>query len=204
MGYQQYCALARSLDVIGDRWTLLIVRELLAGASRYTEIRSGLPGVASNLLADRLRRLERDGLVSKVDQRYRLTSRGEGLRPVIRELVRWGEPLMLTGRGDDRFSPRWLIPALDALLQPGEHARVELHVDGETIHIVSDDRRVTVGAGPAAGADVQVSGPAEMILGIAAGHLDLAEAAAHRLVQCTGDIESAQAVFRRGLASRRA
>lgn len=203
MKYGQFCALARSLDVIGDRWTLLIVRELLAGASRYSEIRAGLPGVASNLLADRLRRLECDGLVRKVDQHYRLTSRGEALRPVIRELVRWGEPLMLTGRADDSFSPRWLIPALDALLQPGERARVELHVDGETIHIVSDDRQVAVGAGPAAGADVQVGGPAETILGIAAGHLDLAEAAARGLVECTGDVESAQAVFRRGAASRR-
>lgn len=201
MPYGQYCALARSLDLIGDRWTLLIVRQLLAGAHRYGEIRAGLPRIPSNLLADRLRRLERDDLVNKADQRYHLTSRGEALRPVIRELIRWGEPLMLTGRGDDGFSARWLIPALDALLEPGRRARIDLHVEGETIHIVSDPARITVGAGSAVGVDAEIAGPAEAILGIAAGHLDLAEAAGRRLVECTGDLDAARSVFRRAAAS---
>lgn len=202
MGYGQYCALARSLDLIGDRWTLLIVRELLAGERRYGEMRAGLPGIPSNLLADRLRRLERDELVSKVDQRYRLTTRGEALRPVVRELIRWGEPLMLTGRGNDGFSARWLLPALDALVEPGDRARVDLHVDGETIHVVRDPGRVSIGVGSAIGADAEITGPPEAILGIAAGHLDLADAVARRVVECTGDVETARSAFRRRSARR--
>ena len=64
--YDEYCALAKSLDVVGDRWTLLIVRELeLRGACRYTDLRNGLPGIATNLLADRLRELESEGLVAR-------------------------------------------------------------------------------------------------------------------------------------------
>src|SRR3954452_4793893 len=98
--YGQYCSVARALDVIGDRWTLLIVRELLLqGACRYTDLREGLPGIATNLLADRLRELEAAGLVDRQDAPppiattlFRLTPRGEALRPVIDELGRWGFP----------------------------------------------------------------------------------------------------------------
>src|SRR5271156_5649061 len=101
--YGQYCALAKALDVIGDRWTLRIVRELLIrGACRYTDLRHGLPGIATNLLAERLRELEQAGLVRREDAPppiatalFSLTPRGEQLRPVVYELGRWGAPLML-------------------------------------------------------------------------------------------------------------
>src|SRR5436190_11664980 len=100
--YGQYCALARGLDVIGDRWSLLIVRELLLrGPSRYTDLRNGLPGIATNLLADRLRTLEASGLVAREDAPppiattlFTLTERGEQLKHVILELGRWAAPLM--------------------------------------------------------------------------------------------------------------
>src|SRR3989442_8508849 len=100
--YRQYCALAKALDVIGDRWTLLIVRELmLRGACRYTDLQAGLPGIATNLLADRLRDLEDQGVVRResapppiATTLFVLTSRGEELRPVMEGLVRWGAPLM--------------------------------------------------------------------------------------------------------------
>src|ERR671934_3026448 len=100
--YGQYCSLAKTLDVVGDRWTLLIVRELLLrGASRYTDLRNGLPGIATNLLAERLRELERAGIVARekapppiATTLFRLTPRGEQLRPVLEGLTRWGIPLM--------------------------------------------------------------------------------------------------------------
>src|SRR5438105_15117334 len=100
--YGQYCALARALDVIGDRWALLIVRELLLrGPSRYTDLRDGLPGIATNLLADRLRALEDADIVKReaapppvATTLFRLTDRGERLKPAIMELGRWGAPLM--------------------------------------------------------------------------------------------------------------
>ena len=100
--YDEYCALAKSLDLVGDRWTLLIVRELeLRGACRYTDLRNGLPGIATNLLADRLRELEHEGVVVREEAPppiattlFRLTPRGAELRPVLESLVRWGMPLM--------------------------------------------------------------------------------------------------------------
>src|SRR6185312_2867789 len=122
--YGQYCALARALDLIGDRWTLLIVRELyLRGPSRYTDLRNGLPGVATNLLADRLRDLEAAGLVAREEAPppvattlFRLTGRGEGLKPVLDELMRWGLPLMAEQREEDAVRSHWLAGAIEVML----------------------------------------------------------------------------------------
>ena len=72
--YGQFCAVARALDVIGDRWSLLVVRELMAGPRRYSQVRDGLPGIATNLLADRLRELEANGIVMHVGDGYALTA----------------------------------------------------------------------------------------------------------------------------------
>src|SRR5258708_18533711 len=120
--YGQYCGLARALDVIGDRWNLLIVRQLLVGPARYGQLLDGLPGVATNLLADRLRDLETAGVVKRqlADQRnaieYSLTPWGAELREAIEGLVRWSTPLMVRGPNGDVFRAEWLIVALRALL----------------------------------------------------------------------------------------
>ena len=100
--YGQNCALAKALDVIGDRWTLLIVRELMIrDGCRYTDLRNGLPGIATNLLAERLDDLEKAGLVSReaapppvATTLFRLTQRGKDLEPAIAALGRWGAPLL--------------------------------------------------------------------------------------------------------------
>src|ERR671918_1537364 len=92
--YQQYCGAARALDVVGDRWTLLIVRELLLGARRFTDLIDGLPGISRNLLTERLRDLERDGVVTRQElpppaarQVYDLTDDGRGLAAAIGPLI---------------------------------------------------------------------------------------------------------------------
>src|SRR5437868_15050329 len=102
--YNQFCAVAKSLDIVGERWTLLIVRELLIrGASRYTDLRNGLPGIATNLLAERLRDLERHGVVEAVNAPppvattlFSLTARGRELEPVLHAIGRWGRELLAT------------------------------------------------------------------------------------------------------------
>src|SRR5918994_5896036 len=95
--YGQYCALARGLDVVGDRWVLLIVRELLIGPRRYGELAHGLPGIATNLLAERLRTMHANGLVARTDDdRYQLTEWGDGLSEVAAAIGRWASPLMGT------------------------------------------------------------------------------------------------------------
>jgi len=119
--YGQFCGLARALDIVGDRWTFLIVRELLPGPMRYTELKASLAGIATNLLAERLRTLEANGIVERRLEKagvvYALTPWGAGLREPMEALGRWGAPLLLTGRGGDSFQPRWLALALPGLLR---------------------------------------------------------------------------------------
>ena len=122
--YGQYCALARSLDILGDRWTLLIIRELFARDGRYSDLRDGLPGIATNLLADRLRQLETNGVIESYEAPslirstvYRLTQRGRELGPVLRSLVLWGMPLLDAEQGEDEFRPQWMMLALRILLE---------------------------------------------------------------------------------------
>src|SRR5450631_891320 len=105
--YGQFCPVARALDLLGERWTLLIVRELLTGPQRYSDLRDGLPGMWSNLLAQRLRDLDAAGLVQRRELPppaarlvYELTERGRALAPVVYELARWGLEL-LDDPGDD-------------------------------------------------------------------------------------------------------
>src|SRR5712691_3728539 len=95
--YNQYCALARALDVVGERWTLLLVRELLLGPRRYKDLLDGLPGIGTNLLADRLKHLEDAGMIRRVvlpppagSAVYELTELGRRLEPAVFELGRWG------------------------------------------------------------------------------------------------------------------
>jgi DNA-binding HxlR family transcriptional regulator len=88
-GYGQFCAVARALDVLGDRWTLLIARELLLGAATFTDIRRGLPRIPRATLASRLRSLRNAGIAETTAGGYRLTEAGAALAPVVRELARW-------------------------------------------------------------------------------------------------------------------
>ena len=123
--YQQFCAVAAALDVVGDRWTLLVVRELLAGPRRYGELMRGLPGVATNLLAERLRRLEAAGLVAQesgADGRvrvYRLTERGAELDGVVGALARFGLGQLPDDAAGLAFRSEWLATAVRFLHRPG-------------------------------------------------------------------------------------
>lgn len=149
--YSQHCAIARSLDVIGDRWTLLIVRELWLRPCRYTDLRAALPGIATNLLAERLREMEADGLVTKTVEPppiataiYRLTERGAGLIPVLKELLRWGSPLMQAGQGDDAFLPHWLLGILEVVFD-GVTSDSPLAI---SVAVAGEGRPVVVTVGP--------------------------------------------------------
>src|SRR5919201_472458 len=137
--YGQYCGLARALDVVGDRWNLLVVRQLLIAPARYRELLDGLPGVATNLLADRLRDLETAGVVERRLAEegnaivYALTPWGAELRQPIESLIRWSTPLMVRGPGGDSFRPEWLTLALPALLdtRANAHALGLVEIDGD-------------------------------------------------------------------------
>jgi DNA-binding HxlR family transcriptional regulator len=188
--YDEYCAVAKALDVVGDRWTLLIVRELtVRGASRYTDLRNGLPGIATNLLADRLRELEQAGVITREDAPppiattlFELTLRGEQLRPVLEDLVRWGIPLMTQQNPTDTVQNHWLAWALEVMLtdrQPdAPPVTVVLRTDGQPIVIETRDGTIHVRLGPADGADATITGPPRPILGLLLGLHELADATA--------------------------
>ena len=127
--YDEYCAIAKALDMVGDRWTLLIVRELsLRGPSRYTDLRNGLPGIATNLLAERLRELERAGAVAREEAPppiattlFWLTPRGAELKPVLDGLFTWGMPLMAEQKPQDAVRSHWLAGALETCSSTAIH-----------------------------------------------------------------------------------
>jgi len=186
--YDQYCAVARALDLVGDRWTLLIVRELLLrGQSRYTDLRHGLPGIATNLLADRLRELEEAGLVRRVDAPppvattvFELTDRGRELRPVLEALGRWGAPLMTSASPGDNFRSYWLAFPVEHLLvdaQPGSSpVTIQVRTGDEPVVIETSPEGVRARAGEAADPDATIAGPPGPILGLLTGRLSLAQA----------------------------
>ena len=108
--YRQFCGVARALDRVGERWTLLVARNLLLGPKRYSELIEGLPGITTNLLAKRLREMTAFGLIEKRPKDlYALTQLGATLEPVIMELGRWGGRFLVDPRRDDRRNIGWAL-----------------------------------------------------------------------------------------------
>ncbi|WP_370131789.1 winged helix-turn-helix transcriptional regulator [Streptacidiphilus sp. EB103A] len=112
--YDQYCAVARALDAVGERWSLLIVRELLHGARRYTDLHADLPGVSTDILAARLKQLEAEGVVARRRLEppasatvYELTARGRGLRQVVEALAAWGLDTLGEPRPTEAVRQHW-------------------------------------------------------------------------------------------------
>ncbi len=188
--YRQYCALAKALDVVGDRWTLLIVRELLVrGPCRYTDLRNGLPGIATNLLAERLRELEQAGVVAReaapppvATTLVRLTPRGQALDAVVQELGGWGGPLLARPARNDTFRSHWLaLPAAHCLR---DHAprrppvTIEVRTGDEPLVLETLHGAVRARPGSALHPDAVVIGTPHVVVGLLTGRLDLAAARA--------------------------
>jgi DNA-binding HxlR family transcriptional regulator len=148
--YEQYCPLARSLDLVGERWTLLVIRDLIAGPKRYTDLRNGLEGIASDILTQRLRDLETAGLVRRrelpppaASTVYELTPRGRELEPALLGLARFGLPLLdEVPSADDPPSPERFGLLLRVLFDP-----TAAPAETETIAIDSDTVRLSVSYG---------------------------------------------------------
>ncbi len=182
--YGQFCGLARALDTVGDRWSLLIVRELLLGPLRYSDLMASLGGIATNLLANRLRSLESSGVIERQLGEtggvvYALTPWGTGLREAIDALVRWSSPLMVSGPDGDSFQPHWLAVALPALLtgrtaQPPAELGIEVPGSFMTLRIDEDGPHVTVQ--PDRRPDTILTADGEVVLGLAAGAITIDQA----------------------------
>ena len=197
--YGQYCALAKALDVVGDRWTLLIVRELMIrDGARYTDLRKGLPGIATNLLTERLKELETAGIVWREDAPppvattlFRLTDRGEQLGPVLAALGQWGAPLLPDTPGKDVFCDQWTLLPLRIYLRDqapsGSRLRVALKAGGESLLLeTTGNGSIKVQPGTSPDADARIEGSPRVILSLLMRRMTLPEAKAKGL-KLTGD-----------------
>jgi DNA-binding HxlR family transcriptional regulator len=186
--YDQYCSIARALDVVGDRWTLLIVRELLLqGPSRFTDLKNGLPGVATNLLSSRLKELEASGLITREDAPppiatvlYELSEAGLALGPVLKALGLWGLRLMADERPDDAFQAQWLAYApawFTTDSDPGGRPAVIQLVAGDQLAVIElGDGQVHSRPGRATDADLVLDGSPRAVLGLINGLIDFERA----------------------------
>ena len=164
--YEQYCPMAHALDLVGDRWSLLVVRELMHGPRRYTDLVEGLPGIGTNILATRLRDLETNGVVTRrtlpppaASRIYELTDYGRALRPVVRELALWGARSLGPPTPGAGLFEGWVANALDiALAALAPEGSFEFRVGDEVASLVDGEVRrepvpnpdVVVEADPAA------------------------------------------------------
>ena len=196
--YGQYCSVAKALDVVGDRWTLLIIRELLLqGPCRYTDLRNGLPGIATNLLADRLSELEGAGLVRREEAAppvatalFHLTEAGAGLEPALEALGGWGIRYMTEPADGDEFRSHWFTFPVGLFLHDtdpdGPPLSIELRPGGRPAVVEISGGEVHTRLGSAASPDLILEGGPRIILGLLGAFLTPAQAQEAGLV-ITGD-----------------
>lgn len=202
--YQQYCPAARALDIVGERWTLLVVRELLVGPKRYTDLQDGLPGIGPGVLAERLRKLEKAGLVEKrrlappaASTVYSLTERGEGLAPVLTELFQWGLQLVDAPDRHDTVRASYWLPAIESAIRPGALPDnvddvYEFRVGEESIVVAVSHGRVEVRPGPAESPDVVIATDHETFARLGRGALSSLEAIEAGKLSVEGDPSAAE------------
>lgn len=168
--YQQICGIARALDIIGDRWTLLILRDLLLGPLHYNELQANLNGITSNLLADRLRHLMEQGLVEKTHEAtraaYQLTREGHTVEPILFALGSWGGPRLDMKNTKASRHLRWALTSVKRRLRPqGRDFLLSLISSEQGSYIIWEkDQKVHVEAGSAPMADLTLQGPAYALL----------------------------------------
>lgn len=196
--YNQYCAVARAMDIVGERWTLLIVRELLPGPKRFKDLLEGLPGIGTNLLATRLKDLEGYGVVRRTtlpppaaSRVYELTELGRSLEPVIMGLARWGLEFLGASREEEDRQPAWAMVALRSVLKPEATGEVresyEFRLDDEVFHVWIENGEIEVRQGTTADPYLVVRSDTQTLLAVAAGRVEPGEAVASGAIGIEGD-----------------
>jgi len=171
-GYGQYCGFSRALEVVGERWSMLVIRDLLVGPKRFTDLHRGLPGIPTNILTARLKELEEARIIRRRalarPERsivYELTEYGAELEDVVISLGRWGAKQLGDPRPEEVVTVDSMITAFKTTFQPeaakGVRASYELCMGDITLNITVDDGRIEVGAGPLPDAKLKIeAGPA--------------------------------------------
>lgn len=194
--YGQHCGMAHAVDILGERWALLIIRDLLIGPQRYTDLRRGLAKIPSNVLTTRLKELEAAGVVERVILArpesavvYRLTPYGQQLEGVVLALGRWGAQSLGEPGAEDIVTPNSLTMAMRTTFNPeaarGVDASFEMHAGDIVLHMVIDDGELASSPGPLPGADLIIeTGPA--IRSLMAGEITPKEAIEQGVVTVKG------------------
>ena len=205
--YDQYCGLAKALDVVGGRWTLLVIRELLVGQRRYTDLLAGIPGVPTDVLASRLRDLETAGVVEKrvlappaSSSVYQLTDLGTALERPVGALAAWGANLLGSPRHHDAYRLSWLVLPLRARFRPelaeGLDCTCELRAGKEMMSIRIVDSRLDISEGLERAPDVIVTTDAESLLRLGNGTASLDDIVDDGSLTVEGDPEALVALIR--------
>jgi len=204
---EQYCPIARALDVLGDRWTLLILRELVNGDQRFTDLRTSLPGIAPTVLTQRLRALTDQGLVTTKELPppaarcvYTLTDRGRSTGPVLSALARWGMPLLEPPSEARQLRPDRVVNIAvanyyDAVAADGIDERYLVRADGQEVTLSS----VKGGGAPHSEPDLVIDGTGAVWIDIRQGVTTLAEARRQGRLTVTGPkatLANFQRIFR--------
>lgn len=194
--YGQFCGFARALEVVGDRWALMIVRDLLVGRKRFSDLLAGLPGIPTNVLTARLKQLEAGGVVRRValprppgGVAYEMTERGRALEDSVVAIGRWGAKMLDAPRPGEVVTVDSLAMALRTTFRPeaakSVHAAYELRMGDIVLHAIVDGPKITVGRGAAEEPDLAIeSGPA--IKAVMAGEMTPREAVQSGAVRLHG------------------
>lgn len=200
--YGQFCALAQALDRVGDRWTLLLIRDLLAGPARFRDLRASLPGLATNLLTQRLRALEEFGLVTLTKLPppagvavYQLTDRGRGLQPALDALARWGMGFMRAAKYCQPGTVRSLVNGFRVILsgrvQPDDQLRLTLRIAEQDVACTIGEGNIELSLGPQALAQAQIRCDYPIAFGFIGGADSFCAAIDRGDAQLTGAREAA-------------
>jgi DNA-binding HxlR family transcriptional regulator len=204
--FDQYCPVAHALGLVGERWAFLVVRELLHGPKRYTDLADGLPGIATNVLASRLRELEAAGIVRKrrlpppaPATVYELTEYGAELDEVFYALARWGARSLGPPGPEDELYPEWGLNAFPALFSP-EAARgltetYVLRIEGDVFTVDLEDGRLQTSVGPTADPDLVVEVDMPTFFRLAEGELAPADALEQGLARIEGGTTAFERCF---------
>lgn len=199
--YAQYCPVAHALELVGERWALLVVRELLNGPKRYTDLAAALPGIGTNILASRLRDLEQAGVIQKrrlpppaAAKVYELTPYGEELREPLYALGRWGARSLGPPRPEDALAPGWLVNAVRATCTSGclPDKVFELRVDTDVVTARFEGNDLVVESGSSLDADTVIETDPATLFSIAAGQVSTNEAIRTKALKVTGDRSDAE------------
>jgi DNA-binding HxlR family transcriptional regulator/putative sterol carrier protein len=199
----QYCSVAHALDLVGERWALLIVRELILGPKRFRELHEGLPGISTNVLSNRLKELETTGVIRRrllprpaSGTVYQLTEYGHELEDIVVALGRWGAKTIEARTPEQAFKPDWFVVALLGSFRAESarevHATYELRLDGTVFHLRIDRGRIEHGRGPARNADLVIETDSDSLFAVLMGEMNAADAVVAGNVKIDGSLDELQ------------